>query len=215
MSYTTYVLPFKKMRFNYQETMNETFALLASYHLFTFTEWVYDLDARYSMGWSLIGFVIVLLVANVAMVGTVLLREAIHKARVKYYARRRAKRIAEHLLRKYLVEKDDPDDKRFQSSESEAVDEVKSVYDKMQLTIQNIQGMTQLDELPMKFTNKVNLSASEGPDATGQKSGSAVDVLEAFSVGDWVDDSNDWVEEIQGDDFTEGELIPRPNILND
>ena len=77
--------------------MNETFALLASYHLFTFTEWVYDLDARYSMGWSLIGFVIVLLLANVAMVGTVLIRESIHKARKKYYARRRAKMIAEHL----------------------------------------------------------------------------------------------------------------------
>ena len=69
MSYTTYVLPFDKMRYNFQETMNETFALLASYHLFVFTEWVYDLDARYSMGWSLIAFVIVLLVANVAMVG--------------------------------------------------------------------------------------------------------------------------------------------------
>ena len=79
MSYTTYVLPFSVMKSNYMETMNEIIVLLASYHLFVFTEWVYDLDQRYRMGWSLVTLVIGLLVVNIAILAHTILKEAFSK----------------------------------------------------------------------------------------------------------------------------------------
>ena len=47
MSYSAYVLPFNSKVLNYQEIVNEITVLLASYHLFCFTEWVYDLPTRF------------------------------------------------------------------------------------------------------------------------------------------------------------------------
>ena len=65
MSYTTYVLPFKSMLQNYQETWNEVCVLLASYHLFCFTEWIFDLNARVQLGWSLLIIMVINLSTNI------------------------------------------------------------------------------------------------------------------------------------------------------
>ena len=57
MSYTAYVLPFESKLQNYQETINEIWVLLASYHLLVYTEWVSHLETRFTMGWSLLAIV--------------------------------------------------------------------------------------------------------------------------------------------------------------
>ena len=50
-----YVPPFKDKVLNQMELLNEAFVLITNYHLFTFTEFVSDVDARENMGNSLIG----------------------------------------------------------------------------------------------------------------------------------------------------------------
>ena len=87
MSYTTYVLPFVNMQQNYQETMNEIWVLIASYHLFTFTEWVYDLDTRFTIGWSLLVIVILNVVSNIAIICFVTFKEAKYKVQKAYWTR--------------------------------------------------------------------------------------------------------------------------------
>ena len=54
MSYTAYVLPYENKVINLQEIVNEWTVIIASYHLFCFTEWVYDEDRRIEIGWSLL-----------------------------------------------------------------------------------------------------------------------------------------------------------------
>ena len=54
MSYTAYVLPYENRVINLQEIVNEWTVIIASYHLFCFTEWVYDEDRRIEIGWSLL-----------------------------------------------------------------------------------------------------------------------------------------------------------------
>ena len=67
MSYTAYVLPFQSLLLNYQEVFNEITVLLASYHLFCFTEWVYDLNARFLIGWSLLAVIAINVVTNIGI----------------------------------------------------------------------------------------------------------------------------------------------------
>ena len=87
MSYTTYVLPFVNMLQNYQETMNEIWVLIASYHLFTFTEWVYELDTRFTIGWSLLVIVVLNVTSNIGIICFVTLKEAKEKTQKAYWTR--------------------------------------------------------------------------------------------------------------------------------
>ena len=64
---------------NYQETMNEIWVLIASYHLFTFTEWVYDLDTRFTIGWSLLVIVVLNVTSNIGIICFVTFKEAKEK----------------------------------------------------------------------------------------------------------------------------------------
>ena len=75
MSYTTYVLPFESMVQNYSETINEIWVLFASYHLFIFTEWVYDIETRFTMGWSLLTIVCLNVAYNIGVIVFVVLYE--------------------------------------------------------------------------------------------------------------------------------------------
>ena len=63
MCYTASFKPFKLSRSNLQEILNEITALLATYILFVYTNWVSDLETRYQVGWVSIS----MLVANVAI----------------------------------------------------------------------------------------------------------------------------------------------------
>ena len=54
MSYISWVRPFEREGQNTLEIINEIIVLLASYHLFCFTEWIYDFERRWEIGWSLV-----------------------------------------------------------------------------------------------------------------------------------------------------------------
>ena len=54
MSYIGYVLPFANKMSNVQEIVNEWSVIIACYHLFCFTEWIYDYDRRIECGWSML-----------------------------------------------------------------------------------------------------------------------------------------------------------------
>ena len=118
MSYTTYVLPFAVMRSNYMETFNEIIVLLSSYHLFVFTEWVYDVDQRYRMGWSLLCFVVFLLATNIAILAFVALKKAFLKSRKKYYMKRNMKILQKYRERRQAFE-NAPDDEDMWSLEQD------------------------------------------------------------------------------------------------
>ena len=58
--------------------------LIASYHLFVYTEWVYDLETRFTMGWSLLTVVCLNLTFNIFIILFVVLKEMKNKTRQKY-----------------------------------------------------------------------------------------------------------------------------------
>ena len=62
--YITYVKPFETPLLNYMEVFNEVCVLIATYHLFLFTDFVPDPELRYSIGWSIIGVTIVNIIVN-------------------------------------------------------------------------------------------------------------------------------------------------------
>jgi hypothetical protein len=62
--YITYVKPFEIPLLNYMEVFNEVCVLIATYHLFLFTDFVPDPELRYSIGWSIIGVTIVNIIVN-------------------------------------------------------------------------------------------------------------------------------------------------------
>ena len=66
MSYIAYTRPYVVPFSTKLEVINEAVTLLASYPLFTFTEWVFDLDRRIEAGWFLIGCVVFCLLFNIA-----------------------------------------------------------------------------------------------------------------------------------------------------
>ena len=102
MSYASYVLPFDSMLQNIQETINEVYVLIASYHLFCFTEWVYDLNTRFIIGWSLIGVVIANLATNIDIIIGLTISQSIKKSRRAYYKRKYKKAIeAKNRLYKF------------------------------------------------------------------------------------------------------------------
>ena len=67
MSYVTWVRPYESKLQNSTEIINEITVLLSSYHLFCFTEWVYDVDRRLEIGWSLVGFIVFNVIVNVVI----------------------------------------------------------------------------------------------------------------------------------------------------
>ena len=96
MSYTTYVLPFQSMVQNYQETINEIFVLIAGYHLFCFTEWVYDLNMRFTVGWSLLGFVGLNLAINIGIMLVIVFKSSIQRIKVLYFTREKKRILQEN-----------------------------------------------------------------------------------------------------------------------
>ena len=48
--------------------MNEIIVLVASYHLFCFTEWVYDLNVRFQVGWSMLVFLVINVATNITII---------------------------------------------------------------------------------------------------------------------------------------------------
>ena len=51
----------------FQETCNEVIVLVATYPLFCFTPWLYDLDRRIDVGWCLVGCILLVVVFNISV----------------------------------------------------------------------------------------------------------------------------------------------------
>lgn len=64
-----YIPPFKSRLLNYLELMNESFVLLVSYQLFTFTDFLMDAPTRENVGYSLVVTVIMCILINFSVVG--------------------------------------------------------------------------------------------------------------------------------------------------
>jgi len=97
MSYTAYVLPYKSMTQNYQEILNEITVLVAAYHLFCFTEWIFDYHRRFELGWSLIGIIILNVIINVVIVCFVVLKSVCKKLYWMYLARVKARNMLAYM----------------------------------------------------------------------------------------------------------------------
>ena len=83
------------------------FVLIASYHLFCFTEWIYDLYTRFVIGWSLIGIVIANLATNIAIITGITISGFINKSKRAYYRRKLKKAIdAKNSVYKFAESQD-------------------------------------------------------------------------------------------------------------
>lgn len=85
MGYTTYVKPYVSRKANLQETLNEVNVVLASYHLFCFTEFVYDPYWRSKIGYSLITLIIVNIIYNCAMMSVTIVKEIKRETKKRYH----------------------------------------------------------------------------------------------------------------------------------
>jgi hypothetical protein len=87
-----YIPPFKEKILNKMELLNEAFAfvLLTNYHLFTFTEFAPDVDAREFMGTSLIATTIINLLLNIGVISFSTVSISMRKLKLKYLAWKQA-----------------------------------------------------------------------------------------------------------------------------
>ena len=93
MCYIAYVLPYLSYRQNVVEIINECGVLVASYHLFCFTEWISDTDRRYNMGYSLIVCIIFNFLFNFANMGQMMLSNVMSESKRKFGVRKQAKGV--------------------------------------------------------------------------------------------------------------------------
>lgn len=66
--YLVRVKPFEYSQMNNVEIFNETCVLIASYHLFMFTNFTSDPAVQYQVGWSMIGLTVSCILANIGLV---------------------------------------------------------------------------------------------------------------------------------------------------
>lgn len=100
MSHTAYVLPYKQTIQNYQEVINEVTVLISAYHLFCFTEWIYDFERRFELGWSLIFTILLNVLVNLTILCFYVCNSLYLKLRRKYKEWVKAKMIREFMVRK-------------------------------------------------------------------------------------------------------------------
>ena len=77
--------------------------LIAAYHLFCFTEWIYDLERQFELGWSLITVIVINVIVNLAVLIIVVIKSWIDTIRKKYRDRIRKQRIEQQKIRQSRV----------------------------------------------------------------------------------------------------------------
>ena len=100
LCYIASIRPYKELRNNLQEIINEVTILVAGYSLLTFTEWVDDHSTRLVNGWFLVGCIIFSLVFNITLLSVVGCKELYHKLRRLYYSYLRKKSLLKSKLKK-------------------------------------------------------------------------------------------------------------------
>ena len=77
--------------------------LIASYPLLAFTEWMWELDHKTNVGWVLVAFIVVNVLANIGLLICIGCRDFVFKYkvfRVKYIKQQRAKAALQEKLAK-------------------------------------------------------------------------------------------------------------------
>ena len=64
--------------------MNETLTLISTYTLFVFTQFVPEPEARYEVGWALVGVVSIMLSANILVIFYESAVNSVTRLRLKY-----------------------------------------------------------------------------------------------------------------------------------
>ncbi len=85
--YITYVKPFQLPLLNRLEMFNEYSILVATYHLYCFTDFVPDPETQYQMGWSIIVVTILNMAVNILFMMYMTfgaLKMAFYKIKYKY-----------------------------------------------------------------------------------------------------------------------------------
>lgn len=96
MSVTAWVCPYKTFIQNVQEVFNEVTVLVASYHLFCFTEFIWDQERRYELGWSLVGTIVLNVIFNFAILGWFICKTCCASLKTRYKKKRQVKRVLKH-----------------------------------------------------------------------------------------------------------------------
>mmetsp|Transcript_35270 Transcript_35270/g.26309 ORF Transcript_35270/g.26309 Transcript_35270/m.26309 type:complete len:111 (+) Transcript_35270:932-1264(+) len=96
--YLLYFQPFIKRSININETINEIFILICSYHVTLFTDYMSDPYAKNKVGWSLIVFCTINILMNIYK----MLRQVFRKIR-KFCRARNKKQFIRHSLTNRLT----------------------------------------------------------------------------------------------------------------
>ena len=83
--------PYKSSFMNKLECLNELTIFVAVYPLLAFTEWVWDLDTRMDIGWSLVGLIGLNIISNILVVLTIFIHTCSRGIRLRCIRRRRKK----------------------------------------------------------------------------------------------------------------------------
>ena len=70
-AFTVHYMPYVSKSQSKKEALNEWTVLVASYHLYMFTSWIYDEERRVELGWSLIILIILNVIFNLSLAGFV------------------------------------------------------------------------------------------------------------------------------------------------
>ena len=102
MSYVAYVRPYEVPYLNVVEVINEVTILQASYPLFVFTEWVYDMQRRVEAGWFVIGCILFSILFNVTFLVIISIKSTKQRCKL-WYAKRAARKQLEERRRNHKV----------------------------------------------------------------------------------------------------------------
>ena len=91
MAYTGFAKPFNLPIQNNLEIVNETLILLNSYFMLLYSDFVIDVKARYTMGWSNIGVIVALVCSNLVLMTYIQGRNAYQKIKLVLFKRKQAK----------------------------------------------------------------------------------------------------------------------------
>ena len=102
--YLGQVGPFTNRLHGIQEIFNEILGLLSTYILYTFTDWVSDEDIRYSLGWVVIGLIVLNLTNNIIVLVIQAISQVIYKVKVYRYKQK----LIQHQkkIEKYILEQE-------------------------------------------------------------------------------------------------------------
>lgn len=72
---------------------------MAAYHLLAFTEWIYDVERRFELGWSLIAVIVINVCFNFIVLAYIILKTCLRKTKLKYLKYNHKKMLKKHVVK--------------------------------------------------------------------------------------------------------------------